>query len=224
MGLIYSITPFTMLDYPDKLACIVWFSGCNMRCIYCYNTEIVKSSGTIENSEFLHFLDERINKLEAVVFSGGECTLNKDFLYLAKEVKKRNFNLKIDTNGSNLEILKKAIKLNLIDYIALDFKALKENYFLVTNSNLYEKFIKTLKYLISLNFPFEVRTTIHADIFTENDISKMAKMLEKFGYKGIYYLQNFLETGENFGVLQNPTNSFDPKKIKSNLKIELRNF
>lgn len=79
MGLIYSITPFTMLDYPDKLACIVWFSGCNMRCIYCYNTEIVKSSGTIENSEFLRFLDERINKLEAVVFSGGECTLNKDF-------------------------------------------------------------------------------------------------------------------------------------------------
>lgn len=195
-----------------------------MRCIYCYNTEIVKSSGVIENSEFLHFLDERIDKLEAVVFSGGECTLNKDFLYLAKEVKKRNFSLKIDTNGSNLEILKKAIKLNLIDYIALDFKALKENYFLVTNSNLYEKFIKTLKYLISLNFPFEVRTTIHADIFTENDISKMAEMLEKFGYKGVYYLQNFLETGENFGVLQNPTNSFDPKKIKSNLKIELRNF
>ncbi|WP_156847178.1 anaerobic ribonucleoside-triphosphate reductase activating protein [Campylobacter ureolyticus] len=224
MALIYSITPFTMLDYPDKLACIVWFSGCNMRCIYCYNTEIVKSSGVIENSEFLHFLDGRIDKLEAVVFSGGECTLNKDFLYLAKEVKKRNFSLKIDTNGSNLENLKKAIKLNLIDYIALDFKALKENYFLVTNSNLYEKFIKTLKYLISLNFPFEVRTTIHADIFTENDISKMAEMLEKFGYKGIYYLQNFLETGENFGVLQNPTNSFDPKKIKSNLKIELRNF
>lgn len=224
MAQIYSITPFTMLDYPTKLACIVWFSGCNMRCIYCYNTEVVKSKGVIKNDELLGFLNSRVNKLEAVVFSGGECTLNKDFLYLSKEVKKRNFSLKIDTNGSNLKVLKEAISLNLIDYIALDFKALKENYFLVTNSNLYANFIQTLKFLIDLDFPFEVRTTIHADIFTENDISKMAEILEKFGYKGIYYLQNFLETGENFGLLQNPTNNFDPKKIKSNLKIELRNF
>lgn len=224
MGKIYSITPFTMLDYPDKLACIVWFSGCNMRCIYCYNTEIVKSSGVMENNELLSFLDERVGKLEGVVFSGGECTLNKDFLYLAKEVKKRGFSLKVDTNGSNLSVLKKAIELNLIDYIALDFKALKENYFLVTNSNLYDKFIQTLKFLINLNFPFEVRTTIHADIFTESDISKMAEILENFGYKGTYYLQNFLETGENFGLLQKPKRELCLDKIKSNLKVELRNF
>ena len=118
---LYSLTPFTTLDYPDKTACIAWFAGCNMRCAYCYNVPIVTGVGQISRAEFIKFLDKRKGKLSGVVFSGGECTLSPAFLPLASEVKSRGFSLKVDTNGSNLTALGQAISLNLIDYIALDF-------------------------------------------------------------------------------------------------------
>lgn len=222
--MIYDITPFTMTDYPDKLSAIVWFAGCNMRCIYCYNTHVVTSTNKITQKECEEFLKSRAGKLQAVVFSGGECTLSDSFMPLLKVAKKLGFLTKVDTNGSNLELLKEAIEERLIDYIALDFKSDKKNFKLITNSNLYEKFKATLLYLISINFPFEVRTTIHSDFIDEKMVSKMSKMLEELGYKGVYYLQNFLNTGDNFGCLSSPITKFDPKKINSNLKIELRNF
>lgn len=221
---LYSLTPFTTLDYPDKTACIAWFAGCNMRCLYCYNVAVVQGDGQISADEFVKFLDKRKGKLSGVVFSGGECTINPLFLPLAKEVKSRNFDLKVDTNGSNLTALQSAISQNLIDYIALDFKAPPEKFRQITASNLYDDFIKTLKFLIGINFKFEVRTTIHADLLDEDDISKMSEILHLNGYKGIYYLQNFLNTNENFGNLSEPKAAFDPSKIRSNLKIELRNF
>ena len=111
-----------MLDFNEITACIVWFVGCNMSCIYCYNTQIATSEGKISNEEFNKFLKSRIGKLDGVVFSGGECTLCEDFLDLAKDVKRLGFLLKVDTNGSNPSVIKKAIELNLIDFIALDFK------------------------------------------------------------------------------------------------------
>ncbi|MDO5045626.1 anaerobic ribonucleoside-triphosphate reductase activating protein [Campylobacter sp.] len=221
---LHSITPFTTLDFPDKTACVAWFTGCNMRCAYCYNTAVVLGEGFVSEDEFLQFLDRRVGKLSGVVFSGGECTISESFLPLAREVKRRGFLLKVDTNGSNLKVLKAAIDENLIDYIALDFKAPREKFQEITKSNLYENFIQTLEFLISINFKFEVRTTVHADILSEDDISKMSKVLEKHGYNGAYYLQKFLNTGENFGNLTTPKREFDTSKIESNLKIELRNF
>lgn len=193
-----------------------------MRCIYCYNKNIVLSKGKISKNEALNFLKSRVKKLQGVVFSGGECTLDDDFLPLLKEAKALGFSTKVDTNGSNLEILKKAI--NFIDYIALDFKALNSEYKLITNSNLYDKFIQTLRYLISIDFPFEIRTTVHPDFFSEHDISLMSNILENMGYKGTYYLQNFLETGNDFGSLNKALRNFNPNNINSNLTIELRNF
>lgn len=221
---IYLITPFTTLDFPNKTACIAWFTGCNMRCLYCYNKTVVLNEGVVSEDDFLNFLNRRIGKLSGVVFSGGECTINDSFLPLAREVKKREFLLKVDTNGSNLKALKTAIDEKLIDYIALDFKAPIEKFKAITRSNLYENFIQTLEFLISINFKFEVRTTVHADLLLEDDISSMSKMLEKYGYKGTYYLQNFLDTGDNFGNLIRQKKYFNPNLVRSNLKIELRNF
>ena len=68
---IYNITPFTLLDYPDKSACIIWYVGCNMRCLYCYNPEIVLGKGTTTFSEAISFLKSRQGLLDAVIFSGG---------------------------------------------------------------------------------------------------------------------------------------------------------
>ena len=94
----------------------------------------------------------------------------------------------------------------------------------ITNSNLYSNFLQSLRYLVSINFDFEVRTTVHSDFIDEKLIEKMAKILENEGYKGTYFLQNFLYTGENFGCIGEPVSKFDPSKINSNLKISLRNF
>ena len=213
-----------MLDFGELTACIVWFVGCNMRCIYCYNTQLVVSEGNVGYEELSEFLKSRVDKLDGVVFSGGECTQNVDFFYLAREVKRLGFKLKIDTNGSNPNILKKAIEENLIDFIALDFKGDEKHFEFITNSNLYSNFLQSLRYLVSINFDFEVRTTVHSDNKKKKLIEKMAKILENEGYKGTYFLQNFLYTGENFGCIGEPVSKFDPTKIKSNLKISLRNF
>ena len=122
---IYNITPFTLLDYPDKSACIFWYAGCNMRCLYCYNPEIVLGKGTATFSEAISFLKSRQGLLDAVVFSGGECLIHKNILDQIKTVKELGFLIKIDTNGSNPNVLKQLIKSNLIDYVALDFKGTK---------------------------------------------------------------------------------------------------
>lgn len=231
---IYSITPFTTLDYPDKIAAIAWFAGCNMRCAYCYNVEVVlggernfsersKAAGVSE-AEFLSFLDRRAGKLDGIVFSGGECSISPAFLPLAREVKARNFALKVDTNGSNLPALKAAIEENLIDYIALDFKAPSTKFRRVAGANLYENFMQTLEFLLARDFKFEVRTTVHADILNEADVSRMAEILFESGYKRDYFLQKFLDTGENFANLSAPAAEFDPSKIVSPLPIKLRNF
>lgn len=221
---LFGITPFTTLDYPDKIAAIAWFAGCNLRCAYCYNAPIVLDKGKIDEEEFCAFLDKRINKLDGIVFSGGECTISRSFLNLAREVKKRGFSLKVDTNGTNLGILNTAIDENLIDYIALDFKAHAQKYRKVTSSNLYFEFTRTLEYLISINFNFEVRTTVHSDLLNEDDISNMAEILYEKGYRGDYFLQNFLNTGDNLGNLKEPKNNFDISKVTSKLNIKLRNF
>nr|WP_315060874.1 anaerobic ribonucleoside-triphosphate reductase activating protein [uncultured Campylobacter sp.] len=221
---LYSLTPFTTLDYPDKTACIAWFAGCNMRCAYCYNVPIVTGEGQISRAEFIKFLDKRKGKLSGVVFSGGECTLSPAFLPLAREVKSRGFSLKVDTNGSNLTAIEQAISLNLIDYIALDFKSTKEKFIKVAGSNLYKNFLQTLEFLLQIGFKFEVRTTVHADLLDEADISAMSKILYEHEYRGVYYLQNFLDTGENFGNLTQAKVKFDPNLIRSNLEIGLRNF
>ena len=208
---IFSVTPFTTLDYPGRVAAIAWFAGCNMRCAYCYNIDVVLSRGKLSAEEFCEFLDRRIGKLSGIVFSGGECTLSQSFLPLAREVKKRGFALKVDTNGSNLPVLKEA-------------KAPKEKFQSVTGSSLYEKFMATLEFLLSINFSFEVRTTLHFDLLNEKDISQMAQILYQKGYEKEYFLQKFLDTGENFANLKEPKNSFDIALIDSPIPIKLRNF
>ena len=84
---IHSITPFTLLDFPDKTACILWFSGCNMKCDYCYNPEIVFGKGQVSFSEIFSFLKLRKNLLDAVVLSGGECLIHQNILPLIQTIK-----------------------------------------------------------------------------------------------------------------------------------------
>ena len=124
---IYDLTTFTHIDYPDHLACIVWFSGCNMRCDYCYNKDIAFSKdGIYSYIDILNFLQTRKNLLDAVVLSGGEAT-SFNLVEFCQEIKKLGFKIKLDTNGTNSLHVKELLELNLLDFVALDYKHLKIN-------------------------------------------------------------------------------------------------
>lgn len=199
-----------MLDYPGKLSCIFWFAGCNMRCRYCYNPEIVRGKGTMSVSDALKFLDQRKNLLDAVVLSGGECTLHSGMLGLLQEIKNRGFLIKIDTNGSDPRALDHILKSNLVDYIALDFKAMKKNFFLITQSDLFTKFEKSLDLLINSKVDFEVRTTVHSSLISSQDLSDMSAYLKHKGYRGIYYLQPFFNHTPTLENMEQDTLSICP--------------
>lgn len=220
---IYSLTPFTLLDYPHKSACILWFAGCNMRCLYCYNPEIVLGKGSLSFENILTFLQSRKNLLDAVVFSGGECLLHKKVIPLITEVKKMGFLVKIDTNGSSPEVMQQLLNLNLIDYIALDYKAPESKFQTITQSNLFDSFEKALEIILQTKIPFEVRTTYHSDLLTEDDLTAMIHFLETKNYVGNYYIQYFKNNVATLSELERSTNKIDCEKLSTQtIKIILR--
>jgi pyruvate formate lyase activating enzyme len=212
---IYSLTPFTLLDYPHKSACILWFAGCNMRCLYCYNPEIVRGKGTLSFEKILTFLYSRKNLLDAVVFSGGECILHKNIVSLIAEVKRMGFLVKIDTNGSSPEVIQQLLNQNLIDYIALDYKAPKSKFQAITQSDLYDSFEKTLDIILNAKISFEVRTTYHSDLLTEDDLAEMVRFLESKTYLGNYYIQYFKNNVETLSKLDRSNNRIDCVKLST---------
>lgn len=222
--LVYSITPFTLLDYPHKTACILWFAGCNMKCVYCYNPDIVFGKGKISISEVLNFLNRRKSLLDGVVLSGGECTSHKNIRQLLQEIKKLGFLVKIDTNGSNPEKLINLINENLVDYVALDFKSTKEKFNEITKSNLFSEFEKTLNYLVKSKFPFEVRTTVHSELLNLEDLQSMTEKLENCGYRGKYYLQYYLNDVMSIGNISNTKRNYiNTESIQTKLEVVIRN-
>ncbi len=221
--IVYNITKFTTTDYVGHLSCIIWFVSCNFRCLYCYNDNIVYTKeGNYTQNNILDFLKTRIGLLDSVVLSGGEATVH-NVIPICKEIKKLGFKIKLDTNATNLPQIKKLIELNLLDYIAIDFKAPKYKFKEIVGVDMYDNTIKTIQYLISIDFTFELRTTINKSLLDENDINSMIETISNLGYKNIYYLQNFLETSSNIGNISKSSN-IDKSKINTqNLTIQYRN-
>lgn len=191
----------------------MWFAGCNMRCLYCYNPDIVLGKGNIDFKEVLSFLKTRKGLLDGVVLSGGECTLHKNIIDFIKEIKAMGFAVKIDTNGSNPKILNSLIHDQLIDYVALDFKSLPHTFKHLTQSGLFLEFEESLSLLIQSDFPFEVRTTFHSSLISENDFVKMIEYLENKNFEGNYYVQHFMNNVPTLSKLDD-----------SNKKIQMKDF
>lgn len=219
---LYDITPFTALDYPDHLATIFWFAKCNMRCVYCYNKEIVFGEGKISEEEALAFLESRVGLLEAVVLSGGEATLHDDLVGFCQKIKKLKFKIKLDTNGIHFDKVHALIEHGLVDYIALDYKAPKEKYFEITKDKHFDSFSKTLNFLIQKQFPFEVRTTVHSDLLRVEEINRIIKDLLKRGYRGTYYLQPFVFTEQTIGRVKEEKTSFETSRLAKGLEVVWR--
>jgi len=225
-----TLTPFTLLDFENTPSSILWFSGCNMRCDFCYNGEIVHGVGEFSYEDLEPFFEARQNLLQGVVLCGGEPTIHKQLIEITKQLKKINYKIKLDTNGLKPEIIRILVERKLVDFIALDFKAPKEKFVEVTKCSLkeYEKFQKTLQFLIKSGFPFEVRTTFCDRLLELTDIEKMIETLAVQNYKGIYALQNFIATKETIGKINNK-NKINLEytlrdKIKVPFSIKFRNF
>lgn len=211
------------MDYPDKMACILWFAGCNMRCLYCYNPDIVLGKGKLSFDEALSFLQSRKGLLDAVVFSGGECVLHKNIIPLIQKVKEMGFMVKIDTNGSSPDVLQQLIDFNQIDYIALDYKATESKFQSITQSDFYDSFEKSLDLILKHRISFEVRTTFHSDLLTEEDLMEMIRLLESKNYVGNYYIQYFKNNLKTLSKLERSTNRIEPGRLSTpTIKIILR--
>lgn len=220
---LYDISPFTLLDYPNKAACIFWFAGCNMRCLYCYNPDIVLGKGKIGIDEAKLFLQSRRGLLQAVVFSGGECSMHPDLMKLAKIAKEMGYLIKVDTNGTRPKVLKAMYEEGLLDYVALDFKALSPKYKEITLFDDFKSFEQSLEFLISTRLTFEVRTTVHGQLLSNDDLQQMLFFLEGKGYVGNYYLQAALNNVKTLSDLS--YSSFGKEKINfssRNIQVIIR--
>ncbi|MGB9847868.1 MAG: anaerobic ribonucleoside-triphosphate reductase activating protein [Minisyncoccia bacterium] len=186
----------TLIDYPGKIAATIFLIGCNFRCPFCYSSELVlpekiKKQPRISEREVLDFLYERKDELDGVVICGGEPTLQPDLEDFLKKIKKMNFLIKLDTNGSQPQVLKKLIEKKLIDYIAMDIKAPlnQEKYNLATGQKIDLNGIKESINLIKKGgVDYEFRTTVVPTIHTLEDIVEIAKEIAPAKR---YYLQNF---------------------------------
>lgn len=223
---IHDLTPFTMLDFPCKMAAIVWFAGCNMRCPYCHNPDIVKGkSGKLSQSAVLSFLKDRFGLLDGVVLSGGEATLYQELIPFVREVRMMGYAVKLDTNGTRPKIVRQLLEENLVDYIALDYKAPLQKFKAVTGIKNKSPFDETLDFLCAQEkVEIEIRTTVHTGLLDEKDVEAIAQDLRQRGYKGRYYVQNYRAAPrKNLGNLP-PQQRELGKSVQSYPDIAYRNF
>ena len=183
----------SLLDYPEKISAIVFTQGCNFRCPYCHNPELLKADGNTPNvsvSSVLDFLKTRRGKLDGVVITGGEPCLHVDLPEFIKEIKKLGFLVKLDTNGSYPGMLERLTEENLLDYIAMDIKAPLNRYKYISGIDIDINKIKmSIKHIMNCGTHYEFRTTVLKRLLSIEDFEKIGN--EIHGAKR-YYLQKFV--------------------------------
>lgn len=187
----------TLVDYPGKLACTVFLSGCNFRCPFCYSKELVldeyiKKHPPMSEDYFFDFLNEKKGMLEGCVICGGEPTINGEALVdFIRKIKKEAFLVKLDTNGTNPEMIKRLIDEKLIDYIAMDIKAplVKEKYEKACGISFDVLKIKeSISIIKNSGVEYEFRTTVVPGIHNEEDVISIANEIVSANK---YFIQRF---------------------------------
>jgi len=185
----------TLIDFPGKIATTIFTVGCSFRCPFCHNPELVLGSGMGEHGnqeeEFFEFLQKRKGKLEGVCITGGEPTIQKDIVEFVQKVKEMGFAIKLDTNGTRPDVLKKLLDLRLLDFVAMDIKNQLKNYNKTTATKGDNKRIKlSVDLIMNSRVPYEFRTTVVPGIHTEKDFLKIAEWING---AEVYYLQEYRE-------------------------------
>lgn len=172
----------SLIDFPEHICCTVFTQGCNFKCPYCHNPELLSLESKnkyIEEKDFFKFLTERRGKLDGVCITGGEPTLQGDLTSFIEKIKNMGFDIKIDTNGTNPELVSNLINKNLVDYFAMDMKAPRKKYDEVSKSkNLLEKVHKSIKIIMNSKIQYEFRTTVVKELLSINDLKQIAIELD----------------------------------------------
>jgi pyruvate formate lyase activating enzyme len=178
---IAAFQPLSLSDFPPYCAAIVFTIGCNLRCSYCHNKNLWdENHPQIDQQEVFDFLLAKINKLDGVVITGGEPTIQHDLLPFIKAIKALGYKIKLNTNGTNPTCLQKLIEQNLVDYIAMDIKGPLNYYTRICGTNTFlDNIKKSLDLIASSKTPHEFRTVWDKKLLTELDIEATISLLPK---------------------------------------------
>lgn len=199
---IIGFQPITSVDFPNHLASICFTQGCPLRCPFCHNPELVlpelfNKETMSKEEDFLDYISLRRFILEGVVVSGGEPLMHEGILDFLGQIKDMGYKVKLDTCGAYPMILEKVIQLELVDYVALDFKNGELLYGLSVGKNeasaLWDHWMESLNILRQASIDYELRTTIIQELHTKETLLKMASLLEE---DEVWYLQTFVKKGK----------------------------
>ncbi|MFA5358331.1 MAG: anaerobic ribonucleoside-triphosphate reductase activating protein [Patescibacteria group bacterium] len=196
--LIGGLQKTSLIDYPGKIAAVVFTARCNFKCGFCHNPELSGEKDQLTKDfflekEILDFLEKRKKVLDGAVITGGEPTLHKDLPEFIRKIKNFGLAVKLDTNGTNPKMVEKLIKEKMVDFIAMDIKAPLRLYAKVTNSKLgTDNIKKSIKLIMNSGIDYEFRSTLLPALHTREDVAAMARLIK--GAKK-YALQKFFSSG-----------------------------
>jgi len=205
----------SLLDYPDKVSAVIFTHGCNLRCPYCHNPELV-IEGFCKKTEItkkylFQFLESRTGKLDGIVITGGEPLVHEDLPKFIKKIKSMGYPVKLDTNGTYPKKLKKIIKDGLVDYIAMDVKYPRSDYIKSSaRKTIGSKIEESIKIIMDSGLDYEFRTTYVKKFHDIKSVEKIGEMIK--GAKK-YYIQNF-RAGHTIDPHLSSSNSFNDKELK----------
>lgn len=192
--IIHGLQKMTLLDYPGRVACTVFFGGCDMRCPFCHNAELLdgKAPPVMNDDELLSFLKKRQGLLDGVAITGGEPTLQKDLPDMARRIRELGYDIKLDTNGLHPDVLGRMIREGLVQYVAMDIKNSQERY--ADTAGLKEMDLAPVRESVSLlmegRTEYEFRTTVVAELHDDRSFSGIGKWIKGAAH---YYLQKFTD-------------------------------
>ena len=215
----------TLVDYPGKVAATVFTLGCNFRCQFCHNAGLLtwakEKIQTITERDLFNFLDTRRGLLEGVCLTGGEPTLQPDLPVFIGKIKDRGFSVKLDTNGSNPEMLEDIIKSKLVDYVAMDIKSIPEKYGEITNTQVNVEKIKRSVELVKKLPDYEFRTTIANRLQGKEELLQIVSWLS--GSKK-YFLQQYQPADRSINPYAKPLAQFPEKDLAEVLAFAQDHF
>ncbi len=215
----------TVLDFPGRVACIVFTFGCNFRCPFCHNASLVLGEGEsdITEEEFFSYLKKRKGILDGVCVTGGEPLLQKDIEEFLGKIKALGYEVKLDTNGMYPEKLKKVVREGLVDYVAMDIKNSPEYYAQTVGKDEidFEKIKESVDFLINeAGCDYEFRTTVVAEFHTESAFEEIGKLIK--GAKN-YFLQGFIDSGDLIGENLNALPKSNMEKMADRVRPYVEN-
>lgn len=172
----------SLVDYEGKVVCTIFLAGCNFRCPYCQNPDLINNPDklpTIKEEDVIKHLKEKRKWLDGICITGGEPTVHKGLIDFIKKIKKENFLVKLDTNGTNPKMVKELLDNNLIDFISMDIKASLDNYDNVAKVKINKEDIqKSIDLITNSNIDYEFRSTILPKLHSKEEIKKIGEWLK----------------------------------------------